>query len=72
MVIVIMGIVGDTEEKIIIKQSLPNDTYEATVPIVDPIPHQSEQKHYLRAEVYGEAKQGSLTVAATSAYFVGY
>jgi hypothetical protein len=72
VIMVIMGIVGKTEENIIMRQSLPADTYDATVPVVVPLPHLSEKKYYLRAEVYGETKQGSLAVAATGACFVGY
>jgi hypothetical protein len=72
VITVIMGIVGKTEENIIMRQSLPDDTYDATIPIVDTIPHPSEQKYYLRTEVYGETGRGGAAVAATSACFVGY
>jgi hypothetical protein len=72
VVMVIMGIVGAAEESVILRQSLPDDTYDAVVPIVDTLPHPSEQKYYLRAEIYGETKQRAATVAATSACFAGY
>ncbi|GBU22545.1 hypothetical protein R80B4_02455 [Fibrobacteres bacterium R8-0-B4] len=72
LIMVVMGIVGSTEESIIVKQTLPDDTYDAVIPIADPLPRPSEQKYYLRAEVYGETKQGSTALAATSACFIGY
>jgi hypothetical protein len=72
VIMVMMGIVGSTEERVIVKQSLPDDTYDATVPIVDALPRSSEERYYLRAEVYGETKRGSATVAATGACFAGY
>jgi len=72
LIVVMMGIAGAAEEKVILRQSLPDNTYDAAVPIVKTIPYPSEQKYYLRAEVYGETKQGSAVVTATSACFVGY
>jgi len=72
LIVVMMGIVGATEEKVILRQPLPDDTYDMTLPIADTLPRPSEHKYYLRAEVYGETKQGAVTVAATSACFAGY
>jgi len=72
LIIVMTGIVGTAEEKVILRESLPNDTYDAVVPIADTVFCSSEQKYYLRAEVYGETKQGAAAVAATSACFAGY
>jgi len=71
-IIVIKGTVGTSEEEIIMRHSLPDDTYDVTVPIVDHIPRSSGDKYYLRAEVYGETKQGFSTAAASGACFVGY
>jgi len=72
LIVVMMGIVGTSEEKVIVRESLPDNTYDVTLPIADAVPRSSEQKYYLRAEIYGETEQGSTTVAATSACFAGY
>jgi len=72
VITVMMGVVGSAEEKVIARQSFPDNTYDAAVHIVDTLPRPSEQKYYLRAEVYGETEQGRPAVAATSACFVGY
>jgi len=72
VIMVMMGVVGASEESVILRQSLPDDTYDVALPIVDTVPHSPEEKYYLRAEIYGETKQGSAAIAATSACFVRY
>jgi hypothetical protein len=69
-VTVMMGCPGGAEEKAIVKQALPNDTYDATIPIPANMLHTG--KYYLRAEVYGKTPRGFITTAATGACFIGY
>jgi len=63
------GTRGLADEKVVVRQTLPGDAYEVTVPIpADAV----EGNCYLRAEVYGKTPRGLVTTAVTSACFVGY
>ncbi|MCL2218838.1 MAG: hypothetical protein FWB94_02980 [Chitinispirillia bacterium] len=66
---VIMGRPGFSDETIIIREAVPDDTRDAVIPIpAEAIP----ETCYLRAEAHGKSPQGLPTTAATSACFVGY
>jgi hypothetical protein len=63
------GMRGLADEKVIVRQTLSTDTYDAVIPIPAGA---VEENCYLRAEVYGKTQRGLATTAATSACFIGY
>jgi hypothetical protein len=66
---VMMGRRGTAEETIVVREVLPEDTFDVTIPIPsDALP----KTCYLRAEAYGKTPRDLPTTAATSACFIGY
>jgi len=66
---VIMGHPGNTTETMLIREALPNNTFNISIPIpTDTLPDSC----YLRADIYGKTPRDLPVTAATSACFIGY